>query len=182
MDPEVDAAIVQAAARVFVTEGFQRMTVPGVAEAAGVAKTTVYRRYPTTTELALAAISHLNATYPPPDTGSARDDLITLLDQVRQRFDLSVTGTLLVEERAHPELLGAAREQMIEPAVGRFRRVLKSGVERGELRAGLDVGTAAHALLGTFFVRYLERGRPGAGWAEDVVDTLWPSLVADSRG
>jgi AcrR family transcriptional regulator len=156
LDPDVDAAIVRAATQVFLSEGFQRMTVPGVATAAGVAKTTVYRRYPTTAELALAAISHLNATHPGPDTGSARDDLVTLLEQVRERFDLSITGTLLVEERAHPELLEAAREQMIGPAVGRFRRVVQGGVDRGELRADLDVGAAAHALLGSFFVRYLE--------------------------
>ena len=177
-DPEVDAAIVEAAARVFLAEGFQRMTVPGVAAAAGVAKSTVYRRYSTAAELALAAIAHLNAARPGPDTGSARDDLAELLDQVRRRFDLSVTGTLLVEERGHPELLEAARGQMIEPAVERFRAVLRRGVERGELRADLDLGAAAHALLGSFFVRYLEAGRPGPGWAEDVVAALWPALAA----
>jgi AcrR family transcriptional regulator len=180
LDPEVDAAIVEAAAKVFFSEGFQRMTVPGVAATAGVAKTTVYRRYPAPVDLALAAIAHLNTTHPGPDTGSARDDLVTLLDQVRQRFDLSVTGTLLVEEREHPELLDAAREQMIYPAVGRFRRVLQGGVDRGELRSDLDVGAAAHALLGSFFIRYLEQGRPGAGWAEEVVATLWPALVASA--
>jgi AcrR family transcriptional regulator len=178
LDPEADAAIVCAAAQIFLREGFQRMTVPSVAAAAGVAKTTVYRRYPTTAELTLAAISHLNRHDPGPDTGSARQDVVILLDQVRQRFDLSVTGTLLVEERDHPELLDAARAQMIGPAVERFRLVLREGVERGELRADLDVGAAAHALLGSFFVRYLEEGRPGAGWAEEVVATLWPALVA----
>jgi AcrR family transcriptional regulator len=178
MDPEVDAAIVDAAVKAFFNEGFQRMTVPGIAAEAGVAKTTVYRRYPTTVDLALAAIARLNATHPGPDTGSARDDLVTLLDQVRQRFDLSISGALLVEEREHPELLEAAREQMIHPAIERFRRVLRGGVERGELRPDLDVGAAAHALLGSFFIRYLEAGRPGPGWPEDVVATLWPALVA----
>lgn len=177
-DPEVDAAIVRAAAETMVAVGFQRMTVPGVAAAAGVAKTTVYRRYPTTAELALVAISHLNASNPGPDTGSARDDLVLLLEWVRKRFDLSVTGTLLVEERAHPELLAAARDQMIVPAIERFRLVLRRGIDRGELRADLDVDAAAHAVLGSFFPRYLERGRPKAGWAESVVAALWPALAA----
>ena len=40
------------------------MTVPGVAVAAGVAKTTVYRRYSSPAQLALAAIARLN---PPPE-------------------------------------------------------------------------------------------------------------------
>ena len=46
----------RAAVEVFLERGIQRMTVPGVAAAAGVAKTTVYRRYATPAQLALAAI------------------------------------------------------------------------------------------------------------------------------
>jgi AcrR family transcriptional regulator len=178
LDPEVDRAILAAAGEIFVREGFQNMTLPGVAVAAGVAKTTVYRRYPNTVELVLATINHLNTDVPAPDTGSARDDLATVLDFARLRFDPSVTGTLLTEEREHPELLEAARGQMIVPAIDRFRRVLRAGVERGELRSDLDVDAAAHALLGSFFIRYLERGRPRAGWAEGIVEALWPAFAA----
>ncbi len=152
------------------------MSVPGVALAAGVAKTTVYRRYATSVELALAAIAHLNRTHPLPDSGSAREDLVTLLEQVRLRFDPSITGTLIAEELAHPELLEAARDQMITPAIDRFRRVLRAGVARGELRAGLDVDAAADALLGSYFTRYFERGRPGPDWPGTVVAALWPAL------
>ena len=56
--------------------------------------------------------------------------------------------------------------------------MLRSGIERGELRPDLDVDGAAHALLGSFFIRYLELGRPGAGWAEGIVDSLWPAFAA----
>src|SRR4051812_6694850 len=156
----------------FVRDGFQNMTLPGVAAAAGVAKTTVYRRYPSTVELVLATISHLNTGAPAPDTGSARDDLVTVLDFARLRFDVSVTGTLLTQERDHPELLEAARRQMIVPAIERFRQVLRAGVERGDLRSDLDLDAAAHAMLGSFFISYLERGRPKAGWADGIVDAL----------
>jgi AcrR family transcriptional regulator len=178
LDPEIDRAILAAAGEIFIRDGFQNMTLPGVAEAAGVAKTTVYRRYPTTAELVLATINHLNAGAPAPDTGSARDDLATVLDFARLRFDLSVTGTLLTQERDHPELLEAARRQMIGPAIDRFRDVLRGGMERGEVRADLDVDAVAHAVLGSFFMRYLERGRPGPRWAAEVVTTLWPALAA----
>ena len=178
LDPEVDRAILAAAGEIFVRDGFQNMTLPGVADAAGVAKTTVYRRYPNTVELVLATINHLNTDVSAPDTGSARDDLVAVLDFARLRFDPSVTGTLLTEEREHPELLEAARRQMIVPAIDRFRRVLRAGVGRGELRSDLDVDAAAHALLGSFFIRYLERGRPRAGWAKGIVEALWPAFAA----
>src|SRR3954451_11473354 len=179
LDPEVDRAILTAAGEMFVRDGFQNMTLPGVAAAAGVAKTTVYRRYPSTAELVLATILHLNTGAPVPDTGSARDDLTTVLDFARKRFDVSITGTLLAEEREHPELLEAARRQMIVPALDRFRTVLRAGIDRGELRADLDLDAISHALLGSFFLSYLESGRPRPGWAGEVVDTLWPALRMD---
>ena len=177
LDPAADRAILAAAGRMLVSEGFQNMTLPRVAAAAGVAKTTVYRRYPSTVELVLATINHLNLDEPLPDTGSAHDDLVAVLEFARMRFDLSITGTLLAEERERPELLEAGRRQMIVPAIDRFRRVLRAGVERGELRPDLDVDAAADALLGSFFIHYAERGRPGEHWAEGVVKTLWPALA-----
>src|SRR3954454_16206497 len=95
LDPEVDEAIVAAATRQFLEHGIQRMTVPGVAAAAGVAKTTVYRRYSTPAQLALAAIGRLTASDQGADTGSTRDALLQLLEGVRQRIDPTVTATVL---------------------------------------------------------------------------------------
>jgi AcrR family transcriptional regulator len=180
LDAAVDRAILEAAGEIFVRDGFQNMTLPRVAAAAGVAKTTVYRRYASTVDLVLATINHLNMEVPEPDTGSARDDLAAVLDFARQYFDLSITGTLLTEERERPELLEMARSQMIVPAVDRFRRALRAGIERGEVRSDLDLDAAAQALLGSFFIRYLEHGRPPAGWAEGIVEILWPAFAARS--
>jgi AcrR family transcriptional regulator len=178
MDPEADRAIVAAAIKAMTTVGFQGMTIEGVAADAGVAKTTVYRRYASTLDLVRAALATLNRTEPDLDTGSARTDLETLLTLVRERFDLSITGTLLVEESRHPELLDSFREAMIGPAIGRFKTALRRGVDRGELRADLDVDLTAHAVLGSFFTHYFERGRPGADWPTRVVANLWPGLAA----
>src|SRR3954452_23291450 len=178
LDPEIDDAIVRAAASVLVEQGIQRMTVPGVAAVAGVAKTTVYRRYATTAQLALAAIDHLNASITAPDTGSTRQDLVESLESVRQRIDPTVTATVLVEAQTHPELLDAARAQMIGPAVERFRRVLRRGIAVGELREALDVDLAADAVLGSFFTRFYEHGRPGPEWPAQVVDALYPGFTA----
>ncbi|WP_084284549.1 TetR-like C-terminal domain-containing protein [Solirubrobacter soli] len=178
LDPEVDEAIVTAATRQFLEGGLQRMTVPGVAAAAGVAKTTVYRRYASPAQLALAAIARLNADAQDPDTGSARTDLIATLEAVRQRIDPTITATVLVEAQSHPEILEAARAQMITPAVERFRRILRQGQTTGEIRADLDIDLAADAVFGSFFTRFYERGRPGPEWPAQVVDALYPSFSA----
>src|SRR4051812_28871640 len=112
LDPEVDEAIVAAAVKQLLEGGLQRMTVPTVAAAAGVAKTTVYRRYSTPAQLALAATGRLNAGAQDPDRGSTRTDLIETLEQVGQRIAPTVTATVLVEAQTHPEILEAARRQM----------------------------------------------------------------------
>jgi AcrR family transcriptional regulator len=177
LDPAIDDAIVSAAVTQFLEHGIQRMTVPGVAAAAGVAKTTVYRRYATPAQLALAAIGRLNQADSTPDTGSARGDLVALLEIVRQRIDPTVTATVLVEAQSHPEVLEAARENMITPAVERFRRALRTGVTTGELKPDLDVDRAADAFLGSFFTHFYERGRPGPEWPEAVVAALYPGLT-----
>ena len=178
MDPGVDTAIVDAAVRSLFKHGFQRMTVEGVAAEAGVAKTTVYRRYASTLELAQAALTKLNRAQPDPDTGSARTDLEALLEFVRTRFDPAITGTLLVEEARHPELLVSFRETMIGPALGRFKRVLARGIERGEVRTDADADLMAQIMLGSFFIAYLEEGRPGPDWPARVVTNLWTTLAA----
>ena len=177
LDPEIDDAIVAAAGAMLREGGLQRMTIPGVAAIVGVAKTTVYRRYPSTVELALVAIGRMNADNVDPDTGSARTDLLQTLEAVRMRIDPTVTATVLVEAQTHPEILEKARETMIVPAVERFRRVLRKGVERGELKPDLDVERAADALLGSYFTYYYERGRPGPEWPEGVVNALYPGLT-----
>jgi AcrR family transcriptional regulator len=177
LDPEIDDAIVRAAAAILVEEGIQRMTVPGVAARAGVAKTTVYRRYATPAALALAAIGRMNAESPDPDTTSTREGLVQALEAVRNRIDPTVTATVLVEAQTHPEILEAARRQMIGPAVERFRRILRKGIESGELKPDLNVDFAADALLGSYFTRHYERGLPGPEWPEQVVDALYPALT-----
>ena len=178
LDPEIDDAIVAAATRQFLEGGIQRMTVPGVAAAAGVAKTTVYRRYATPAHLALAAIGRLNADATDPDTGSARTDLIATLEAVRQRIDPTVTATVLVEAQTHPEILEAARTADDRPR----RRALPARAaqgrrERTSCKADLDVDVAADALLGSYFTRYYERGRPGPEWPQQVVDALYPGFT-----
>src|SRR3954468_13719802 len=97
LDPEIDDAIVAAAAAMLREGGLQRMTVPGVAAAAGVAETTVYRRYASPVERALVAIGRRNGEFVDPDTGAARTDLVAVLEGVRQRIDPTVTATVLVE-------------------------------------------------------------------------------------
>ncbi|WP_117211551.1 TetR/AcrR family transcriptional regulator [Allorhizocola rhizosphaerae] len=62
--------------------GYAKLTMERVAERAKASKASLYRRWPTKMELVHDAVQHvLRGPMTPPDTGSLRDDLISLLRQ-----------------------------------------------------------------------------------------------------
>ena len=67
---------------------------------------------------------------------------------------------------------------MIGPAVERFRRVLRRGVEarRAARRTWTSIAPPT-PFLGSFFTHFYERGRPGPEWPEQVVAALYPGLT-----
>ena len=76
-----------------VERGYGRFTIDGVAARAGTSRPVIYRRWPTQSELAIAAIRHHGRNQPvaTPDTGSVRGDLIALLrDASTSRSDVAV--------------------------------------------------------------------------------------------
>ncbi len=76
-DPAADRVMLQATRRVLTDQGYAGMSVEQVASAAGVGKTTIYRRYASKKELTAAAINAVREDWgPPPDTGSARTDAV----------------------------------------------------------------------------------------------------------
>jgi AcrR family transcriptional regulator len=128
-----------------------------------VAKTTIYRWWPSKPALVVAAAEDLAAHVRRPDTGTVRGDLIALLRDVIKVYTTTVAGRLipgLIADMAeHPDLA---------EAIGRFwaaRReimldVLKRGISRGELRRGIDVELAADLLFGPIYYRFLVTRAP----------------------
>lgn len=179
LDEAVDAAILRAATRLLIREGYARMSIAGVAEAAGVGRPAIYRRYRDKAELVLAAIAYMRDQARPPNSGDTPTDLVRHLEFARQKFDMTLMGTLLVEERQHPELLQRFRERMIAPRSRDVQDALARGKVRGEVRGDLDVELAAQAVMGSFLYHYLSVGPPERGWAERVVALLWPAFSAE---
>jgi AcrR family transcriptional regulator len=178
LDESVDAAILAATWRLLLEDGYSRLSIARVAETAKVGRPAIYRRYKDKSELVAAVIADKVSRAQPIDTGSARGDLIAHLETARRRFTVQLAGTLLVEQRKHPELLEQFREGMLVPRRDQIAASLERGKERGEVRADLDTNLAVHALMGSFLYQSLAVGRPPAGWSEQVVDTLLPGFAA----
>jgi AcrR family transcriptional regulator len=181
LDETVGKAILDAAWTLLLRDGYARMSIARVADEAGVGRPAIYRRYSDKAELVAAVIADKTSRVQPVDTGSARGDLIAHLEFARKRFAMALAGTLLVEQSKHPELLEQFRKGMLVPRRDEVAAALERGKARGEVRPDLNVKLAAHAVFGSFVYHHLVAGRPGRGWAEQVVDTLWPGFVANGR-
>jgi AcrR family transcriptional regulator len=176
MDPEADRLILDTAKRLLHEQGYDRLTMDAVANQAGVARTTVYRRYRDKAELVSAAIDTLRDPTKRPNSGDARRDLIAHLDNMRRNFDMSLAGTLLMEEPHNPRLITLFRERMVQPRRQIIRDTIDAGIARGQIRPDLDIEPIIDYLLGALFAAVLSAGRPGPSWPTRTIDALWPAL------
>jgi len=181
-DPGVDRAIVRATLRALAEQGYRGMSVEGVAAAAGVGKTTIYRRYPSKEELVVAALSTIRqAAEPLPDTGSLRTDLAGMMTQAHRILarGFSLMGAVLVEEGRNPELLELVRERILRPRRKEVMTMLKRAADRGEIRPGVDPEAAVHAIVGSMFVRRLLAISPSEEWIHQTVEVVCNGMLAD---
>lgn len=180
MDPEADRLILQTAKRLLREQGYERMTIDGVAKHAGVARTTVYRRYRDKAELVSAAIDTLRDPSKRPDSGDARRDLVAHVDNMRRNFDMSLAGTLLMEEPHNARLIALFRERMVLPRRQIIRDSIEKGIDRGQIRPDVDIEQIIDLLLGALFGAVLSDGRPAPDWSKSTIDSLWPALASST--
>jgi AcrR family transcriptional regulator len=181
-----DRAILEAALDLFGEVGSEALTIEGVAERAGVGKTTIYRRWPSKEELVSAAVGTLSAELTLADTGSTRDDLVDLVRQMVRLFISEPAGSVL--PRMASEIAGGSPvgRTYVRSVLGPRRELVATallrGVERGELRSDLDVELAIDLLIGPVIVRRL-LGGPKAEFPRDLpADLVDGALRGLARG
>ncbi len=156
-DPETDSKIVRAAADLLLQRGFDKTTVDEVAARAGVGKATVYRRWPSKDDLAVAAMESLfSVEFPEADTGSIEGDLTASYEAV-VAFVNSDTGAAFlrtsVMEAIRDERIGALYRQSTERREQQARRTFQRAIERGEVRADASIDAAVQWLGGVITMR-----------------------------
>jgi len=183
---EADRAILRAAVDLLADEGYGGVTMEGVAARAGVGKATVYRRWPSKSALVVDAVSACRESgWQPPDTGSARDDLLAFVLGFMHHLRTSDAGrvmpALITELARSPELAVAFREGFVQPRRKRVLEAVRRGVERGEVRTGADPELVADAVVAFLLHRFLVTGMEiDDGLPERLVDMLWQGIAAPS--
>ena len=161
----LEDAILDAAWAELVERGYPGLTLEGVAKRADTSRPVLYRRWPSRTALATAALGRHLAQNPivVPDLGSVRDEICLLLrrmsdrarpDMIRLVFDMQTdladTHSSLAEMRAH------LRAQNVDSDV--MQTILGRAIDRGEIAAArltprivsLPTDLARHEVLMTF--------------------------------
>ncbi|MBU2664856.1 TetR/AcrR family transcriptional regulator [Actinoplanes bogorensis] len=104
--------------------GFAGLTIDGVAKAAGVNRTTIYRRWPSKAALLAAVVEPLLADYDnDPATGSLRGDVLALMTMIRDNA-ARPEGRALVDavKAGGTGELGDLVATVTERALASFRR------------------------------------------------------------
>jgi AcrR family transcriptional regulator len=172
-----------AAVDIVFDRGLDGLTVDEVALRSGVAKTTIYRHWPSRLALAVDAFKSCKTVMPTPNTGDVRADLIDCFHdlmlastspQVRQMMlALLQAGSQDPEiERLH----AAIQEERGRPV----RTVLQLAQARGDIGPNVDLELATELLVGPLMFRLLfRRMEISRDFLEGVVDSVLAALHAN---
>jgi AcrR family transcriptional regulator len=162
--------------------GVGGFSVDEVARRSGVAKTTIYRHWPSREALVLDAASRISAEAAVPDTGSLDGDVTAILANLGHllgtaRWSSVVPSLVDVAER-DPEFAavhGAIQRGHAAP----LRAVIERAVERGLIPAGTDPAGMISALIGPLYYRRWFSREP---IDDQFVQTIVSNVIGGQRG
>jgi len=159
------ARALSAATHILLREGYARLTMERVASESGIAKTTLYRHWPTKAALCMDLyIDVAGRELRDPDTGDVAGDLKYIGNTVVRLQTQTVAGPafigLIAEAQVNPETRAAFLAEFAERRREVTRLVLRRAIDRGQLRADTDVDLVIDALGGAVTFRLLQGHAP----------------------
>lgn len=158
-----DRAILDAAMAVLNDVGLAGLTMSAVVARSGVARATVYRRYPTRDALVAAALAQVKGRDPFPLTGDIEADLATgaawtaaVLSEAPFRRFLP----LFVAEALRGPAAAEALVERVAPNHGGLSNEYRDRAGDAGLRTDVDPRLVADMVLGTMLMRLLSGGTP----------------------
>lgn len=185
VDPRIERTqrVVLGATIALLSEGgYAAVTIEAVAARSGVAKSTIYRHWPSRIELIHDAFHELKPPVPSAGVGDIREQVIVLLEDLARNVAASTWSsclpTLIDAAERDPEarelhcgLARAGKQAMVE--------MLEEGKRRGEFPATLDAELMTEALGGPILIRRLFLAEPfDPANVRHLVDQLLPCSPA----
>ncbi len=157
--------VIAATEEILRTDGYARLTMERVAAESGVAKTTLYRRWPTKAALCMELYLEIaGRELRVPDTGKVASDLKYIIDTVVRLQTRTVAGPaflgLIAEAQVNPGSRDAFLAEFAERRRAVTREVLLRAVKRRELRRGTDIDLVIDVLGGATTFRLMQGHAP----------------------
>jgi AcrR family transcriptional regulator len=154
--------------------GVGGFSVDEVSRQSGVAKTTIYRHWPSREALVLDAAARISAKEPVPDTGSLPSDLTVLLQSLGEQLTSARWSTVvpsLVDIAERDADFAALHSRIQRGHASSLRTVLLRAVDRADLPADADVPGLTSALIGPLYYR--------RWFSREPIDAAFLRLVID---
>jgi AcrR family transcriptional regulator len=155
-------AILDAACELFQEGGYPATTIEAIAGRSGVAKTTIYRWWPSRASLVVELLLQVAAVEAPPPIaganplGALRKEMMTV-----GRASNALPGQLLLaligESQNDPEVREALQKGLFRPRRHATAEVIRRAQEKGDLCKGIAPLVAADLLFGPIFYRRFVR-------------------------
>jgi AcrR family transcriptional regulator len=173
---DLDDRILQAALTTLAEVGYARLRLDDLAARAGVAKTTILRRWPSKAAIAAAAVEQLALqTTDVRESGSLRDDLRALLSNAVDVFGHGAGRFVpnLLREAGNRAEIADLLATVIETRREAYRRVVNRAIARHELPADGDQEFIIDLLIGPLWTRLLITRQPVTDrFVDEVVDVV----------
>lgn len=154
--------------------GFEAVSHQQVAAEAGIGRATVYRHWPSRTDLLIDALTEVTATQDWTSSGDLTTDLGRELERLQRTLNTSPLVPELVALIGRAEWDPGLREtkaRLLTTGTAGIRRALEAAIDRGELPTQHDLDTSIARLAGPLFYRRVLAHAP-------VEDALVAEIVA----
>jgi AcrR family transcriptional regulator len=179
---EIQRRVLDAAFESVLRIGFRAVTVESVSAETGIAKTSIYRRWPNKAAMVMDAFAFRigpGTGFPPSDDhiGSIRKQMLALAKAFRGPAGTMIKA-LLAEAQFDAELAAALQQHWLLPRREIAAAAVQTAINSGELRADIDAQVTLDALYGGLYYRLLT----GLGQLSDTyVEGLFAHVIEGLR-
>ena len=152
----VKEASLAAAYELLSETGLSGVSVDEVSRRSGVAKTTIYRYWPTRSALLLEACMQFAPRLQAPDTGSLRGDLTAIALAMARRLQTGKWSSILpsiVDAAERDEEIAELQARQHAGMMSAFGVIAARAHQRGELGGAVDASALTAAIAGPLFYR-----------------------------
>ncbi len=186
LDPRVERTrrtVLVAALGILHNEGWDALTQARVAEISGVGRATVYRHWPTLSDLLFDALSEAKLNNHTVATGDLQHDLIQELLAFKKSMTKGQTGrimTALIDRAEWDNGIAVIRQRLADNGTSVLQDILQAARERGELPTTGDNQLLITQLVGPLVFRRFFTGQPiTTRFITDIVDQVLRSVRTD---